>query len=67
MKKPAVALIAVGLFIAAAFAATFMVAEHPQMAEVAIPLFKEVRDYMPELFGDIKLQEEDPDDKRSQG
>ena len=42
-------------------------APHPQMAEVAIPLFKAVRDYMPELFGDIKLQEEDPDDKRSQG
>ena len=41
-------------------------APHPQMAEVAIPLFKAVRDYMPELFGDIKLQE-DPDDERSQG
>ncbi len=39
VKKPAVALIAVGLFIAAAFAATFMVAEHPQMAEVDEPIF----------------------------
>lgn len=33
-------------------------APHPQMAEVAIPLFKEIRDYMPELFGDILLPEE---------
>ncbi len=30
---------------------------HPQMAEVAIPLFLKVREYMPELFGDIKLPE----------
>ena len=30
-------------------------APHPQMSEVAVPLFKTVRDYMPELFGDIKL------------
>ena len=28
-------------------------APHPQMAEVAIPLLKEVQNYMPELFGDI--------------
>lgn len=33
-------------------------APHPQMAEVAIPLFKEVRGYMPELFGDILLPDE---------
>lgn len=33
-------------------------APHPQMSEVAVPLFKEVRAYMPELFGDILLQEE---------
>ena len=33
-------------------------APHPQMSEVAVPLFKKVRDYMPELFGDILLQEE---------
>lgn len=32
-------------------------APHPQMAEVAIPLFFEVRDYMPELFGDIDVLE----------
>ena len=31
---------------------------HPQMSEVAVPLFKTVREYMPELFGDILLQEE---------
>lgn len=30
-------------------------APHPQMSEVAVPLFKEVRAYMPELFGDIML------------
>ena len=29
-------------------------APHPQMAEVAVPLLKEVQNYMPELFGDIK-------------
>ena len=28
-------------------------APHPQMAEVALPLLREVADYMPELFGDI--------------
>ena len=39
LKKPAVAVIAIGFFIAAAFAATFMVAEHPQMAEVDEPIF----------------------------
>lgn len=33
-------------------------APHPQMSEVAVPLFKEVRDYMPELFGDILLPDE---------
>ena len=33
-------------------------APHPQMSEVAVPLFKTVRRYMPELFGDILLQEE---------
>jgi thymidylate synthase (FAD) len=33
-------------------------APHPQMLEVAVPLFKTVREYMPELFGDILLQEE---------
>jgi len=33
-------------------------APHPQMSEVAVPLFKTVREYMPELFGDILLQEE---------
>lgn len=30
-------------------------APHPQMSEVAVPLLKTVRDYMPELFGDIRL------------
>lgn len=39
LKKPAVALIAIGFFIVAAFAATFMVTEHPQMAEVDEPIF----------------------------
>ena len=33
-------------------------APHPQMSEVAVPLFKEVRAYMPELFGDILLPDE---------
>ena len=28
-------------------------APHPQMAEVAVPLLKEIQNYMPELFGDI--------------
>lgn len=32
-------------------------APHPQMAEVAVPLLKEVQAYMPELFGDIKAPE----------
>lgn len=32
-------------------------APHPQMEEVAIPLFFEVRGYMPELFGDIDVLE----------
>lgn len=31
---------------------------HPQMREVMVPLFKEVRSYMPELFDDILLPEE---------
>ena len=39
LKKPAVALVAAGFFIAAAFAATFMVSEHPQMAEVDEPVY----------------------------
>ena len=39
LKKPAVALIAAGFFIVAAFAATFMVSEHPQLAEVDEPVF----------------------------
>lgn len=33
-------------------------APHPQMAEVAVPLLKEVKEYMPELFGDIFVPEE---------
>lgn len=33
-------------------------APHPQMAEVAVPLLREVQAYMPELFGDIKAPEE---------
>ena len=28
---------------------------HPQMAEVAVPLLMMVQNYMPELFGDIKI------------
>lgn len=37
-------------------------APHPQMSEVAVPLFKTVRDYMPELFGDIKAPEDGDQD-----
>ena len=33
-------------------------APHPQMLEVAVPLLRTCREYMPELFGDILLQEE---------
>lgn len=33
-------------------------APHPQMAEVAVPLLREVQAYMPELFGDIKAPQE---------
>lgn len=33
-------------------------APHPQMAEVAVPLLREVQAYMPELFGDIKASQE---------
>lgn len=32
-------------------------APHPQMAEVAVPLLREVQAYLPELFGDIKAPE----------
>ena len=32
---------------------------HPQMVEVALPLLKEMQSYMPELFGDIQVKEED--------
>ena len=39
IKKPAVALIAAGFFITAAFAATFMVLEHPQLEEVDEPIY----------------------------
>ena len=39
IRKPAVALIAAGFFISAAFAATFMVLEHPQLEEVDEPIY----------------------------
>ena len=39
LKKPAVVLIAIGFFIVAAFAATFMVSDHPQLAEVDEPVY----------------------------
>jgi thymidylate synthase (FAD) len=32
---------------------------HPQMAEVAVPLLKKCQEYMPELFGDIVVPQED--------
>lgn len=38
-------------------------APHPQMAEVAVLLFKTCRECMPELFGDILLPEEKKQDR----
>lgn len=49
MKKPAVALIAAGFLLSAAFAATFMVLDHPQLAEVDEPVYL---DYAPLAFED---------------
>jgi RNA polymerase sigma-70 factor (ECF subfamily) len=39
LKKPAVVLTAAGFFMVAAFAATFMVSDHPQLAEVDEPVY----------------------------